>query len=60
VPHIRRWAGARRVGRGRVGELTMPVDTADQALCTLGQTDNHSSPDHTTRKTDIKWNSSGP
>jgi len=39
-----------------VGGLTMSVDTADQAVCTLG----HSSPDHTTRRADVEWNSLGP
>jgi len=43
-----------------VGGLTMPSDTGDQVVCTVGQTDAHSSPDHTTRRTDIKWNSFGP
>jgi len=38
----------------------MPVDTADQVVCTVGQTDGHSSPDHTTSQADIKWNSLGP
>jgi len=46
--------------RGRVGELMMPIDTADQIVYTVDQTDGHSSPDHTTRKADIKWNSLGP
>jgi len=36
------------------------VDTADQVVCTVGQTDGHSSPDHTMRRADIKWNSLGP
>jgi len=47
-------------GVGRVGGLMMPLDTADQVLCTVGQTYGHSSPDHTTRRADIEWNSLGP
>jgi len=43
-----------------VGELTMSVDTANQIVCTVGQTDGHSSPDHTTRKADVEWNNLGP
>jgi len=41
-------------GRGewRVAWVTMPVDTADQAVYTAGQTDGHSSPDHTKRHAD--------
>jgi len=35
-------------------------DTGDQVVCTVGHTDGHSSPDHTTRRVDIKWNSLGP
>jgi len=38
----------------------MPVDTTDQVVCTAGQTDGHSIPDHTTRRADVKWNSLGP
>jgi len=38
------WDGVSRV-EGRVGELTMPVDTGDQVVCTVGQTDGHSSSD---------------
>jgi len=46
VPCIRGWE---EVGwwRGWVGELTMPSDTDDQVVFTVGQTDGHSSPDHT-------------
>jgi len=47
-------------GRGRVGVLTMPVNTGDQGVCTVGQTDGHSCPDHTMRRADIKWNSLRP
>jgi len=43
-----------------VGGLTRPEDTADQVVCTVGQTDGHNSPDHTTRRADIKWNSLAP
>jgi len=40
---------------GRVGGLAMLSDTGDQVLCT----DGHSSPDHTTRRADVEWNSLG-
>jgi len=30
--------------RGWVSGLMMPVDTADQVVCTVGQTDGNSSP----------------
>jgi len=43
-----------------VGRLTMPSDTGDQVVCTVGQTDGHSKPYHTTRRADVKWNSLGP
>jgi len=46
--------------RRRVGGLTMPADTADQAVCTVGKTNSHRSPDHTTKRADVKWNSLGP
>jgi len=46
----RRWGG----WRGRVGGLTMPVDTVDQVVCTGGQKDGHSSPDHTMRRAGIQ------
>jgi len=58
VPHIRKWVDGR--GVGRVGGLAMSVDTADQVACTVGQTDGHSSPENTTRRTDVKWKSLGP
>jgi len=45
---------------GRVGGLTMLSDTGDQVVCTVGQTDAHSNPDHTTRRADVEWNSFGP
>jgi len=54
--------GGRGVG-GRRGvrrvDLMMLSDTGNQFVCTVGQTDGHSSPDHTTRRADIKWNSLG-
>jgi len=56
MPQIRGWAG----GRGGEGGLTMFSDTADQVVCTVGQTDDHSSPDHTTRRADIEWNNLRP
>jgi len=59
MPQIRGWAGERGVGRGRVGGLTMPSDTGDQVVCTVGQTDGHNSPNHTMRRADIEWNSLG-
>jgi len=37
----------------------MPVDTGDQVMCTVGQTDGHSSPDHTMSHTDIQWDRIG-
>jgi len=40
--------------------ITMLSDTGDQVVCTVGQTDGHSSPDHTMRRAIIKWNSLGP
>jgi len=43
-----------------VGGLTMPSDTGDQVVCTVGQTDGHSSPDYTTRRADVEWSSLGP
>jgi len=47
-------------GVGRVGGLTMLSDTGNQVVCTVGQTDGHSSPDHIMRRVDVKWNSLGP
>jgi len=53
-------SAGRASGRRWGGGLTMPVDTADQIVCTVGQTDGHSNPDHTTRRADVEWNSFGP
>jgi len=58
MPRIRGWAGEREVGR--VGGLTIPVDTGDQVMCTMGQTDGYSSPDHTTSCADVQWDRIGP
>jgi len=38
----------------------LPNSVGDQAVCTVGQTDAHSSPDHTTRRADVEWKSFGP
>jgi len=45
-----------------VGGLMMPVDTGNQAVCTVDQTDGHSSPEHTTSCTcaDVQWDRIGP
>jgi len=43
-----------------VGGLMVPVDTANQVVCTVGQTDGHRDPDHTMRRADVEWNSLGP
>jgi len=51
VPCIRGWegwvGGRSGEGGGIWGGLTMLLDTDDQAVCTVGQTDGHSSPYHT-------------
>jgi len=47
---VGRWRG----WRGRVVGLTMPVNMGNQVVCTVGQTDDHSSPDHTTRHTGVR------
>jgi len=61
VTHIRGWADERGWGEWRgIGGLTVSVDTADQVVCTVGQTDSHSSPNHNMRRADVKWNSLGP
>jgi len=51
-----RWGG----WKGRVGGLTMLSDTSNQVVCTVGQTDGHSIPDHTTSHTDVQWDRIGP
>jgi len=38
----------------------MPVDTGDQVMCTVGQTDGHSSPNYTMSHVDIQWDRIGP
>jgi len=43
-----------------VGGLTMPSDTGDQAVCTVGQADGHSSPYHTTSCAGVQWDRIGP
>jgi len=45
--------------RGRVGGLTMLTDTGDRVVCTVGQTDGHSSPKHTTSHADVQWDRIG-
>jgi len=40
--------------RGKVGGSTMPSDIGNQVVCTVGQTDGYSNPDHSTRRTDVK------
>jgi len=60
MPQIKGVRGGWGGPRGRVGGLTMLSDTGDQVVCTVGQTDGHSSPDHTMRRADTKWNSLGP
>jgi len=42
-----------QVAGGWVGELTLLVDTADQAAFPVGQTDSHSSPNHTISQADV-------
>jgi len=37
----------------------MLSDTGDQVVCTVGQTDGHSSPDHTTSCADVQWDRIG-
>jgi len=38
----------------------MPSDTGNQVVCTVGQTDGHSSPDNTTSRADVQWDRIGP
>jgi len=58
VPRIR--GGQVGGWRGRAGRLMMPVDTANQVVCTMGHTDGHSNPDHTTSYADVQWDRIGP
>jgi len=37
----------------------MPVDTGDQVMCTVGQTDGHNSSDYTTSHVDVQWDRIG-
>jgi len=55
MPQIRGW-----VGRGRAGGLTMLSDTGDQVVCTVGQTDGHSSPYHATSHAGVQYDKIGP
>jgi len=48
------------VGGDGVSGLTTQLDTADQVVCIVGQTDGHSSPDHTISRVDMQWNRIGP
>jgi len=43
-----------------VGGFMMPVDTGNQGMCTVGQTDGHNSPDYTTSHADVQWDRIGP
>jgi len=62
VPHIKsgRVGGGWGGWKGWVGGLMMLVDTADQVVYTVGQTDGHSSSDHTMSQAAIQWNRIGP
>jgi len=59
MPQIRGWVGGREWG-GWVGGLTMLSDTGNQVVCTVGQTDGHSSLHHTTSHAGIQWDRIGP
>jgi len=48
------WERGGRGWRGRAGGLTMPSDTGDQAVCIVGQTVGHSSPDITISHADVQ------
>ena len=52
----RGWGGWKE----RVGGLTMLSDTDDQVMCTMSQTDGHTSPDHTMSHAEIQWDRIGP
>jgi len=42
-----------------VGGLTMLSGADNQVVCTVGQTDGHNSPDHTTSCADLQWDRIG-
>jgi len=48
MPQIRGWVG-------RVDGLTILLDTGDQVVCTVSQTNGHSSPYHTTNCAGVQW-----
>jgi len=56
--------GGQEGGEGVEGEGEWVDDalrhTGNQVVHIVGQTDAHSSPDHTMRRVDIEWNSLGP
>jgi len=45
-----------------VGRLMMPVNTANQVVCTVGQKEGHSNLDHTMSlsQADVQWSRIGP
>jgi len=45
---------------GWVGGLTMLLDTGNQVMCTVSQTDGHSSPDYTMSQANMQWDRIGP
>jgi len=47
-------------GMGRVGGLMMLSNIGNQVVSTVGQTDGHSSPNHTTSHADVQWDRIGP
>jgi len=56
---VGRWEGVGRVeGVGWTNNAS--IHSQPSCVCTVGQTDGHSNPDHTTGIADIKWNSLGP
>jgi len=38
----------------------MPLDTGDQVMYTVGQTDGHNNPDYTNSCADLQWDRIGP
>jgi len=60
MPQIRGWAGGRGGWRGRVDGLMIPSDTGNQVVYTVGQTDDHGSPYHTTSHAGVHWDRIGP